>query len=144
MIYYLMIVRKGRRTVNELWDIIREFVEEIHKVDGHYKQFNEYKNEDMSINLIQYKQDTELGNIKCEQKEEYICYNEGHSVKPQFKKSIGFNKHLATNHKCPLCNFVAMLDSQMSIHFETHSNMNFTNCRICYLQVFNLEQHISK
>ena len=36
-----------------------------------------------------------------------------------------------------------MLDSQMSTHFETHSNMNFTNCCICYLQVFNLEQHIS-
>ena len=56
-------------------------MEEINKDDGDYKKINEFENQDISSNLIQYKQDTELGNIKCEQKEEYICYNEGHSMK---------------------------------------------------------------
>ena len=37
-----------------------------------------------------------IGDVKYNPKQvEYICYNEGHAVKPRFEKLLEFNKHLA-------------------------------------------------
>ena len=43
-----------------------------------------------------------LGDEKYNPKQvEYICYNEGHTVKPRLEKLVEFNKHLAKYHKRP-------------------------------------------